>query len=222
MRLTGINHLAFITEDMVKTIRFYRDLLGMELVSGIGHDGYRHYFFRCGDAQVAFFEYEGAVPMKRKHHGAKTSEPLGFDHVSFTIGSREGLFALKDKLAAAGGEVRGAVDHGIIWSIYFFDPVNNIPLEISWDCMDIVQMPAMDEEVPMGVVAEHAEPQPDFWPEVTDPTPVEQMTAWPGNAYTMRETLIATGQGRHTKAYEALPEEQRHTERPEASTEAAE
>ena len=35
--LTGINHLAFITDDMVKTIRFYRDLLGMELTAGIGH-----------------------------------------------------------------------------------------------------------------------------------------------------------------------------------------
>lgn len=42
MKLTGINHLAFITEDMEQTIRFYRDLLGMALSAGIGHDGYRH------------------------------------------------------------------------------------------------------------------------------------------------------------------------------------
>ena len=35
MSFTGINHLAFITNDMEKTIRFYRDLLGMELVCGI-------------------------------------------------------------------------------------------------------------------------------------------------------------------------------------------
>ena len=34
---------------MEKTIRFYRDLLGMELVAGVGHDGYRHYFFQFGD-----------------------------------------------------------------------------------------------------------------------------------------------------------------------------
>ena len=40
--LTGINHLAFITNDMEKTIRFYRDLLEMELNSGVGHAGYRH------------------------------------------------------------------------------------------------------------------------------------------------------------------------------------
>ena len=41
MSLQGINHLAFITDDMATTIRFYRDLLGMKLSAGIGHDGYR-------------------------------------------------------------------------------------------------------------------------------------------------------------------------------------
>ncbi len=134
MLLKGINHLAFITDDMVKTIRFYRDLLGMELNAGIGHDGYRHYFFRFGDNQIAFFEYGIARPMERKFHGAPTAKPLGFDHVSLSVATREELFGFKDKLEAAGVEVDGAVDHGTMWSIYFFDP-NNIPLEISCDCM---------------------------------------------------------------------------------------
>ena len=49
MSLQGINHLAFITDDMVKTIRFYRDLLGLKLSTGIGHDGFRHYFFQFPD-----------------------------------------------------------------------------------------------------------------------------------------------------------------------------
>lgn len=31
----GIHHLAFITNDMNKTIRFYRDLLGFPLVAGV-------------------------------------------------------------------------------------------------------------------------------------------------------------------------------------------
>jgi catechol 2,3-dioxygenase-like lactoylglutathione lyase family enzyme len=215
MLLTGINHLAFITEDLEKTIRFYRDLLGMKLVAGIGHDGYRHYFLNCGNTLVAFFEYEGASPMKRKFPGKKTSEPMGFDHVSFTIGSREELFHLKDKLEAAGVEVHGAVDHGIIWSIYFFDP-NNIPLEVSWDCMEILEAPAVLEEDPMAIVAEGADPRPASWPEVTIPTPVERMTAWPGNAYPMREALLANRQARVTGDYEAIPEAQRRpVERPE-------
>ena len=108
MLLKGIDHLAFITNDMEKTIRFYRDLLGMELVAGIGHQGYRHYFFKFGDNQVAFFEYDIAKPMEQKFHGSPTDKPLGFDHVSFIVDSCEDRFRLKDKLEAAGFEVTGA------------------------------------------------------------------------------------------------------------------
>jgi catechol 2,3-dioxygenase-like lactoylglutathione lyase family enzyme len=202
MGLTGINHLAFITSDIEKTIRFYRDLLGMELVAGIGHDGYRHYFFRFGDSQVAFFEYDGAQPMVRKFHGVMTDKPLGFDHVSFTIGSKQELFALKDRLEAAGLEVDGAIDHGTIWSIYFFDP-NNIPLEISWDCLELTSIPAMDEDDPLDIVAEGSGPQPGIWPEPRRHTPVEEMRAKPGNGYSMRETFLNAGLAR---LKEELPE----------------
>ncbi len=46
VKYTGINHLAMATGDMDATIRFWRDLLGMRLVTGLGHPGYRHYFSR--------------------------------------------------------------------------------------------------------------------------------------------------------------------------------
>ncbi len=200
MLLKAIDHLAFITNDMEKTIRFYRDLLGMELVAGIGHQGYRHYFFKFGDNQVAFFEYESAKPMEQKFHGSPTDKPLGFDHVSFIVDSCEDLFQLKDKLEAAGFEVTGAVDHGIIWSIYFFDP-NNIPLEASWPCVELLRTPAMDEVAPMDIVAEGSGPQPGVWPEVTNPTPRQAMIAHGGNGYTMRETFIREGLARPTDEF---------------------
>lgn len=205
--LTGINHLAFITPDMTGTIRFYRDLLGMELHSGIGHDGYRHYFFRCGNAQVAFFEYAGASVMQHKFHGSPTRLPLGFDHVSFTCASREDLFSFKDKLEAAGVEVTGAVDHGTIWSIYFFDP-NNIPLEISWDCMEVLVPPAIEDDDPMDIAKEGAGPQPGHWPEPTAATPEADMTAHPGNGYDMRDSFLKAGTARLTDDYAALAEKQ--------------
>lgn len=194
-RLTGVNHLAFITGDMEKTVRFYRDLLGMELTAGIGHDGYRHYFFKFGDAQVAFFEYDGARPMDYKFHGAMTDKPLGFDHVSFTVDSKEELFAFKDRLEAAGVDVAGAVDHGTIWSIYFFDP-NVIPLEISWDCMELLVTPAMEDDDPLDIVSEGAGPQPGIWPDVTNPTLPENMVASPGNGFPMRATFLREGKAR--------------------------
>ena len=194
MYLREINHLAFITPDIEKTIRFYRDLLGMELTHGIGHDGYRHYFFKTANNHVAFFEYAGASPMKVKFHGSPTREPLGFDHVSFTVDSKADLFALKDKLEAAGIEVQGAVDHGTMWSIYFFD--NNIPLEATWEFMELIKTLAMDEDDPLDIVAKGSGPQPGQWPEVTAPTPPEEMVTHSGNGFTMRETFLNEGIGR--------------------------
>lgn len=205
MRLLGINHLAFITDDMVATIRFYRDLLGLELSAGIGHDGYRHYFFRLADGatHVAFFEYDGATVMTRKFPGNRTSEPRGFDHVSFTVDTCEDLFALKDRLEAAGIEVEGAVDHGIFWSIYFYDPHNNIPLEATWEFMRLEQMPAISEDDPLAVAAEGAMAQPGHWPGVERRTPPEAMRAETGNGQPMREHFLEHGLARFR---DGLPE----------------
>ncbi len=204
MLIQGINHLAFITNDMPKTIRFYRDLLGLELTAGIGHGGFRHYFFQMGNGQVAFFEYDIAQPMtKGKFHGTPTAEPVGFDHVAFTVKSKEDLFALKDKLEAAGVKVHGAVDHGTTWSIYFFDH-NNIPLEASWDCIEILKAPAIEDDNPLDIAAEGAAPQPGHWPEVTTPTPSEAMVANAGNGFPMRQSFIARGIARPSPG---LPEE---------------
>jgi len=205
MNISGLNHLAFITNDMTKTVRFYRDLLGMELTAGIGHAGFRHYFFGMGTGQVAFFEYDQAQPIKnRKFHGSPTDEPLGFDHVAFTVDSKEALFTAKDKLEAAGVEVAGVVDHGTIWSIYFFDP-NNIALEISWDCMEIIQTPAIEDVEPLAIAAEGSAPQPGHWPEVTAPTPPERMIANPGNGYAMRQSFVRRGLARARPGLPADP-----------------
>lgn len=202
-KLSGIDHLAFITKDISKTIRFYRDLLQMELVAGIGHDGYRHYFFRLGDGntQVAFFEYEGAASMKQKFPGKRTTEPIGFDHVSFSLGSRIELFDLKDRLEAADIDVHGAVDHGLFWSIYFYDP-NNIPLEATWSFMDITNAPAIVDDDPISVAAEGVKPQPNQWPEVKKPTPLEKMTATSGNGLPLRTELLKQSRVKYMEGLE--------------------
>src|SRR4030043_488867 len=57
MKFNGINHLAMATGDMDATIRFWRDLLGMRLVGGLGEPGYRHYFFEISQTDlIAFFD----------------------------------------------------------------------------------------------------------------------------------------------------------------------
>ena len=131
LRLKGIHHLAMATRDMEGTIRFWRDLLGMRLVGGLGKKGYKLYFFEiCPQNYVIFFEWPNVEPVAEKDHGFPVSGPMVFDHVSFAVEDDRSLCALRDRLEAAGLWVSEVIDHGIIHSIYAFDP-NGIPIEFS-------------------------------------------------------------------------------------------
>ena len=192
----GINHLAFITNDMDKTIRFYRDLLELPLVAGVGNRDFKHYFFRLSPTDsIAFFAYAQASPMEMKSHGMPSAKPLGFDHVSIGVDSKADLFHLKDRLQAAGLEVSDAVDHGFIWSIYFYDP-NNIPLEISWQNLEFVEPPVLADDEPSAVALEGAQPQPGHWPRASQSTPEEHWSAYPGAGYNIRPMGLAEGRAK--------------------------
>lgn len=182
MQFRGIHHLAMATKDMDGTIRFWRDLLGMRLVAGLGKPGYRHYFFSISENNmIAFFEWPDVEPVPEKDHGYPVKGPLIFDHVSFEVNSGEDLWALKDKLDAAGFWVSEVIDHGFIHSIYSFDP-NGIPIEFSWSVqgVDVRKQPRMVDSRPSPVTLEGPEPQAGQWPEVVDPTPIEERGIYPG------------------------------------------
>ena len=59
----GINHLALVCKDMERTVRFYRDVLGMPLIKTIdlpNHSG-QHFFFDIGNGDsLAFFWFPDA------------------------------------------------------------------------------------------------------------------------------------------------------------------
>lgn len=91
-KFNGVNHLAMATGDMDKTIRFWRDLLGMRLVAELGQPGYRHYFFQISETDlIAFFEWPGIEPVVKKEHGRPVSGPFIFDHVSFGVETEDDL-----------------------------------------------------------------------------------------------------------------------------------
>ncbi len=169
----GVNHLAMATGDMDRTIRFWRDLLGMRLVAGLGKPGYRHYFFQLSATDlVAFFEWPGVTPVSPKDHGEPVRGPFIFDHVSFGVASDADLWALKDRLEAAGFEVSDVIDHGFIHSIYAFDP-NGIPIEFSANVpgRDVRATPTIVDANPSAVTREGPDPHLEHWPPVTTPTP---------------------------------------------------
>ncbi len=166
-RYTGVNHLAMVTNDMTATIRFWRDLLGMRLIAGLGRKGYRHYFFEISAHDtIAFFEWPHATPIPEKDHGVPVKGPVAFDHISIGVQSDDDLWELKAKLEASDIWVSEVIDHGFIHSIYSFDP-NHIPIEFSAPMpqIDLRRNPRMLDKHPLPAALEGDRPQAGHWPD---------------------------------------------------------
>jgi catechol 2,3-dioxygenase-like lactoylglutathione lyase family enzyme len=192
VKYNGINHLAMVTGDMDGTIRFWRDLLGMRLVAGLGRPGHRHYFFQINERDlIAFFEWPGVEPAPEKEHGYPVEGPFIFDHVSIGVEEKLDLLELCDLLQAAGFWVSEIIDHGFIHSLYSFDP-NGIPIEFSWNVpgVDIRKRPSMVEKSPSSVTKEGPEPQAGHWPPVKEPTPADDYEAYPGEGMALADPEV--------------------------------
>lgn len=178
---TGINHLAMVTADMEATIRFWRDLLGLPLVAGLGGKDYRHYFFAISETDmIAFFEWPQARPIPEKDHGMPVAGPVAFDHISFAVATDEDLWELKAKLEAADFWASEIVDHGFIHSLYSFDP-NNIPIEFSAPVPGVAirRSPRMVDKHPSPCAMEGPWPRKGHWPEAR-PLPEGERAVYPG------------------------------------------
>ena len=183
MKFRGINHLALVTADMEATIRFWRDLLGMRLLYGYGEPGFRQYFFEVDQQTcLAFFEWEGAEPVKKKLHGQPVSGPMAFDHVALGLDSHEEVWAVKDKLEAAGFRCSDMIEHGFIRSVYSFDP-NGIAIEFCYEVAEhpLREEPHLEDMTPPSAAQEGPDPQPGHWPEVRQATPVEDQVVRGGD-----------------------------------------
>jgi len=170
------------TRDMDETIRFWRDLLGMRLVAGLGRPGYRHYFFEVSPHDmIAFFEWPQVEKIPEKDHRVPVKGPFAFDHVSFEVQTDEDIWELKDTLEAADIWVSEVIDHGFIHSIYTFDP-NNIAIEFSAPVseVNIRKVPKMRDKRPSSVALEGPEPQPGHWPGTERATPEKDRMIYPG------------------------------------------
>jgi catechol 2,3-dioxygenase-like lactoylglutathione lyase family enzyme len=111
----GLHHVALLSADVERTVRFYQDLLEFPLTEVIENRDYRgssHFFFDIGNGNLlAFFDFPGldlgpyAEVLGGLHHIAISVEPERWAH-------------LRGKLDAAGVEYLLESDV----SIYFRDP----------------------------------------------------------------------------------------------------
>ena len=157
MAYSGVNHLALVTDDMDKTVRFYRDILGMKVVGtiagGSGDQRMRHYFFSLGPQScLAFFEWPGVEMPDRKDAGLRASGRQ-FDHVSIGVDSEETLLELQRRTRDARVPASDVVDHDMVHSIYFEDP-NGISLEFSVWTQDLENEPIFKDPDPVPALRE--------------------------------------------------------------------
>ncbi|MHB8834686.1 MAG: VOC family protein [Candidatus Methylomirabilia bacterium] len=181
VRVVGIHHLALVTGSLDRTLRFWRDLVGLQVRSRLGAPGYRQYFLAAGGRTLlSFFEWSGAEPVPEKDHGVPRRGPIAFDHVAFELGGDEELFELRDRLVAAGFWVSEVIDQGYVVSIYTFDP-NGVPVEFSVAVAeaDLRAVTLFADREPGAVALEGAEPQPGVWP-APGSTPESERKVYPG------------------------------------------
>ncbi len=152
MNYYGIAHVALVTNDMEKTVRFYRDVLGMSVVVTGAFDTsgqrIRHYFFKLGPGScLSFFEWPGVELLPRKDAGVPAAGRQ-FDHVTIGVDSEETLIAIQNRARKAGIQASDIRDHGIARAIYFEDP-NGISLAFAVFTRDLEAEPAFYDTEPV-------------------------------------------------------------------------
>jgi catechol 2,3-dioxygenase-like lactoylglutathione lyase family enzyme len=121
MRAIGINHVSISAPDLEASIRFYREVFGMELVPAPRFPGQPVVWLRLGDQQLHLFQRKGAP---RYHH-------FGIDVDDFEAAYRmlRGL-EIRDQTTFLGGVVELPGGEA---QMYLRDPAGNL---VELDCPD--------------------------------------------------------------------------------------
>ena len=111
----GIHHVALLSSDVERTVRFYQDLLGFPLTEIFENRDYRgsnHFFFDIGNGNLlAFFDFPGL------DLGPYAEVLGGLHHIAISV-TPEQWEAARARLDDAGVEY--LLESGT--SIYFRDP----------------------------------------------------------------------------------------------------
>lgn len=121
--ITGAHHIALTVTDVERSVQWYQDLLGMQVVMQ-GDDDTVHFRVLAHPSGwlIGLRQYPG------KEGGAFDEFRTGLDHVAFTVSSRNELDACAAELAERGVPFSPIAETPIGMVIVFRDP-DNIQLE---------------------------------------------------------------------------------------------
>jgi catechol 2,3-dioxygenase len=120
-----IGHVHLKVADLERSVRFYQELMGFELVTRFGDQaaflsagGYHHHI------GLNTWESAGGQP--------PASGTTGLYHFAINYPTRRDLAAALMRLLDGGWGIDGASDHGTHEAIYLHDPDFN-GIELAWD-----------------------------------------------------------------------------------------
>jgi catechol 2,3-dioxygenase len=138
MKIQGVGHVVLKVRDLERSVRFYRDILGLREVARFPG---RMVFFSAGQNH-----HDLAIMKVGPNAPVPPPEAVGLYHVALKIGnSLEELRAAKAHLEAHGVAIQAVTDHQVSQSIYCQDPDGNgVELFVDAD-------PAIWRETPSAV-----------------------------------------------------------------------
>ncbi len=122
---TRIGHVHLKVADLDRSLRFYRDLLGFELVTMYGDQAA---FISAG----GYHHHIGLNTWHSKNAPSATPEGVGLFHTAILYPTRKDLAIIFNRLRANRYPLTGASDHGVSEALYLDDPDGN-GVELYWD-----------------------------------------------------------------------------------------
>jgi catechol 2,3-dioxygenase-like lactoylglutathione lyase family enzyme len=118
--LSGVNHIAILTQDLDRFVGFYSEIFGLEVVFAESSPGFRHAILRAGPdswlhpAEISGNPHATAVP--------KMFERGHLDHFALTAASLDTFKQARMRLLARGASDGAIETLGPFHSLRFNDP----------------------------------------------------------------------------------------------------
>ena len=144
LHITGMDHIGLKVTDMDRSLHFYHDVLGLDVLhtSGPHANGGRSATLRAGTEKLDVFYRPDFVATDK-------DKPVGMDHLCLTVAADSAEFILEYLRECAVEIMWGPVTRGGSTSVYVFDP-DGIHVELR---LPIVMEDAERPTLPAGRAA---------------------------------------------------------------------
>jgi len=122
---TRIGHVHLKVADLERSLRFYRDILGLQVMQYYGDSAV---FVSAG----GYHHHIGLNTWHSKNGLPPPPKSTGLYHTAILYPTRKDLAIILKRLLAAKYPLTGASDHGVSQAIYLDDPDGN-GVELYWD-----------------------------------------------------------------------------------------